>query len=244
MKLTNLTALITGGGSGIGLAFANELLARGNRVIICGRSHDRLLAAQETHPGLEAIVCDIAEREEVDTLAREMEERYGCLHLLINNAGIQREVDLLQGGDSRGTVQREIDVNLTAQIQVTQSLLPLMLKSPSAIVNITSALAVVPKKSAPIYCAAKAGLRIFTRCLRYQLQGTGIRVFEVMPALVDTAMTAARPPKGKISPERLVREALRGIQKDRETIYIERTRLLMGIHRVWPGLAYRILRDQ
>jgi len=245
MELQNLTILITGGGSGIGLAFAKVLLQRGNRVIICGRHREKLLAAQARYPQLEILGCDITQRADVDALAEFIEERYGNLHMLINNAGIQCKVNLLENTDERDAIEQEIGVNLTAPIQLTQRLLPLLLREPAAIVNLTSALAVVPKQSTPIYCAAKAGLHNFTRTLGYQLRGSGIKVFEVMPALVDTPMTADRPAKkGKISPEQLVKEALRGIEKDRTTIYVERTRLLMAIYRLFPLLAYRILRDE
>lgn len=244
MELKNLTILITGGGSGIGLAFAEAFLERGNRVIICGRHREKLLTVQAMHPQLEVVVCDITRRVDVEVLAELLEQRHGSLHMLINNAGMQRKVNLLENTDQWDYIEQEIKINLTAQIQLTQRLLPLLLKEPAAIVNMTSALAVVPKQSTPVYCAAKAGLHNFTRTLAYQLRQSAIQVFEVMPALVDTAMTVDRPAKGKISPERLVKEALRGIQRDRTTIYIKRTRLLMAIYRLFPSIAFRILRDE
>ncbi len=244
MNFENQTVLITGGAGGIGLAFAKALAERGNRIIVCGRNADHLATARQNVPDVTAFQCDITNRNQVDDLARLIQDRFGVLHVLINNAGIQRQLDLLDGTEHWDAIQEEINIDLTAQIQVTQRLLPLLTRQTSAIVNVTSALAVVPKRSAPVYCAAKAGLHNFTRTLRDQLRGKPTRVFEVVPALVDTAMTAARPAKGKISPERLVAEALRGIRKNKETIYIERTRLLMAVYRIWPSLAYRVLRGQ
>lgn len=246
MQLNNLTILITGGSSGIGLAFAEALLQRNNRVIICGRNPDKLERARQQHPQLDSHCCDITRENDVMALAQHIRQHYGRLDLLINNAGIQRAIDLNDGEAHWASIAEEFTINLVAQVQLTQLFLQLLNHDDgeSAIVNITSALAVVPKQSAPIYCAAKAGMHNFTRTLRYQLRGTSVRVFEVIPALVDTAMTADRPSKGKISPQRLVRDAIQGITRDRTTIAIERTRLLFFIYRLFPGLAYRILRDQ
>ncbi|WP_303909417.1 SDR family oxidoreductase [Thiohalomonas denitrificans] len=243
MNLNDLTILITGGSSGIGLAFAEALLERDNRVIICGRDSEKLARAHSRNRQLDTVRCDITDAAEVRELFRHLASRYGQINILINNAGIQRQYKLLEQPDLWHTIAEEFSINLVAQVQLTHHLLPLLSRERGAIVNITSALAVVPKQSAPVYCAAKAGLHSFTRTLRYQLRGTPIEVFEVLPALVDTAMTRDRPEKGKISPQRLVDDALRGITKGRHTIPIERTRLLLLIHRLWPRLAYAILRD-
>ena len=118
----------------------------------------------------------------------------------------------------------------------------LMDQPSAAIVNITSALAVVPKQSAPIYCATKAALHSFTKALRYQLDGTPVNVFEIIPALVDTAMTKGRG-KGKISADALAKEALRGIESDKYEIQIEKTKLLLALNRILPSVAERIIRN-
>jgi len=244
MQLKSLTILITGGGSGIGLAFAEALLEKSNCVIICGRSESTLQKAQSQHPKLNIFPADITNRDDVRKLKTHLRQHYGQINVLINNAGIQKAIDFADGQDHWDDIAEELIINLVAQLQLTQQLLPLIVTKHGAIINITSALAIVPKKSAPVYCAAKAGLHNFTRTLRYQLRHSPIRVFEILLALVDTAMTAERPAKGKISPQQLVHDALRGIARNRETIPIERTRLLLALHRLWPTLAYRILQDQ
>ena len=244
MKLNDLTILITGGGSGIGLAFAESLLERNNCVIICGRCEATLKQAQSRLPMLNIFPADITKRDDVQQLKEHLRDHYGQINVLINNAGTQKAIDFSDDQDHWDGIAEELNVNLVAQMQLTQQLLPLIVAEKGAIINITSALAIVPKKSTPAYCAAKAGLHNFTRTLRYQLNHSSIKVFEVLPALVDTAMTAGRPAKGKISPQQLVHEALRGIARNRETILIERTRMLLTLHRLWPNLAYRILQDQ
>ena len=244
MQLKNLTILITGGGSGIGLAFTEALLANSNRVIICGRNEEKLKKVQVLYPSLDIIQADITCREDVRKLKTYLMHHYGEINVLINNAGIQKSIDFTDGRDHWEDIAEEINVNLVAQLQLTQQLLPLIALKNGVIINITSALAIVPKKSAPAYCAAKAGLHNFSRTLRYQLRHCPIRVFEVLPALVDTAMTSERPTKDKISPQKLVHCALRGIARNRESIPIGRTRLLLILYRIWPSMAYRILQDQ
>lgn len=100
-------------------------------------------------------------------------------------------------------IEEEVNINLLAQLKLTDRLLPILMSHPgAAIVNITSALALVPKRSAPIYFATKAAMHNFTKALRYQLEDTPVKVFEIIPALVDTEMTKVRG-KDKITPETL-----------------------------------------
>ncbi len=245
MKIDGNTVVITGGGSGIGLALAKALNDAGNRVLICGRNADTLQAAREICPGLRTFVCDISDPAGIDALVSHVDTEFPTLNVLINNAGVQFQPDFRDPIDHGAEIQLELQTNLASPILLTDRLLPRLLDQPAAaIINVTSGLAVVPKRSAPVYCASKAGLHIFSRALRYQLEGTPVQVFEVLPALVDTAMTRDRPPKGKISPERLARDVLAGLRRDRHSIPIAHTRLLLMIHRWWPALAYRILRHQ
>jgi len=82
----------------------------------------------------------------------------------------------------------------------------------------------------------------FTKALRYQLEDTSVKVFEIIPALVDTEMTKGRG-KGKITPEALTAEALRGIASDRYEIRIEKTKMLFALNRFLPAVAERIIRN-
>ena len=113
--------------------------------------------------------------------------------------------------------------------------------SNAAIVNVSSGLGLVPKMSAPVYCGTKAGIHIFTKSLRYQLDK--IKVFEVLPPLVATDMTAGRG-KGKISPEQLVDEFIRGFAKDKLEMNIGKVKLLKRINRLVPRLAEKIMKGK
>ncbi len=123
-------------------------------------------------------------------------------------------------------------------------LLPALHAQPSAaIVNVSSGLALVPKQSAAVYCASKAGLHSFTTALRWQLEGSTIAVFEIMPPLVDTAMTAGRG-RRKLSPDALAAEFWSGWCADRLVLPIGRTKQLVWLQRWLPHLAERIMRPR
>jgi uncharacterized oxidoreductase len=139
-------------------------------------------------------------------------------------------------------LQREIDTNLVAPLLLTHAFLPTLAKQrEAAIVNLTSVLALSPKQSASVYCATKAALRSFTQSLRWQLEGSPVRVFELMPPLVDTAMTAGRG-TGKVSPEALAEAFWRGFAADRFEIAPGKAGAARFLMRWLPGVAQRMLR--
>lgn len=117
----------------------------------------------------------------------------------------------------------------------------LLEKKEAAIVNVSSGLGLVPKESAPVYCASKAGLHIFSKSLRYQLESTNVKLFEIIPSLVDTDMTKGRG-KGKLIPEQLVEEFWKNFVKDKYEIKIGKVKLLHLINRISPKLAESIMK--
>lgn len=243
MKLRDNTVFITGGGSGIGLALAKALALRGNIVIVMGRNAQKLEAVQKENPTLLTYTSDIASDEDQQRLVESVTLKYPNLNILINNAGIQHNYDFADTKSHLGLINEEVNVNFLAHIKLIDRFLPNLLRRPSAaIVNVTSALALVPKQSAPIYAATKAAMHCFTKALRYQLEKTPIKVFEIIPALVDTAMTQGRG-KGKISPDALAEEALRGFASDEYEIRIGKTKILFALHRFLPSVAERIIRN-
>jgi len=141
------------------------------------------------------------------------------------------------------TIAEEIRLNLTAPIQLTARLLPhLAAQRQAAIVNVTSGVGIVPKQSAPVYCATKAGLRLYTAALRHQLAATDIRVFELIPPLVDTAMTEGRG-SGKMSPKEVADRFWAAFARDRLEVPVGKIRLLKLLHRAAPRFAENLLKN-
>jgi uncharacterized oxidoreductase len=193
MKTSGNTVLITGGGSGIGLALAELMLDRGNRVIICGRRRDRLQAAKKRLPGLNVRVCDISKPGARAALVTWLTSRFKGLNILVNNAGIQRPIDFLKGRHHLPDADEEVATNLTAPIHLSALLIPhLKRKKDAAIVNISSGLAFTPLAAIPVYCATKAAIHSLSLCIRHQLRDTSIRVFEVAPPMVATELSGSR----------------------------------------------------
>jgi uncharacterized oxidoreductase len=188
MKLASNTVLITGGATGIGFALAERFLAAGSDVVICGRRKDRLREAREKHPRIQTRVCDVAKDSDRVSLCNWAVREFPRLNVLINNAGIQRRVPLVDNEKWKLTRQ-EIAVNFEAPVHLSTMLLPHFVKQERpAIVNITSGLSFVPLALAPIYSATKAALHSFTLSLRHQLSGTPIEVIEIIPPAVNTEL--------------------------------------------------------
>ena len=244
MNLSDNTILVTGGGSGIGLALAKAFaLHSGNTIIVCGRNAQKLETVHEKNSAIITFPCDIASDQDQQRLVEAVTQKYPNLNILINNAGIQHNYNFTGTQNHTALIEEEVNINFLAPAKLTDRLLPVLMQQPSAaIVNVTSALAVIPKQSAPIYCATKAAMHNFTMALRYQLENTPVKVFEIIPALVDTEMTRGRG-KGKITPEALAKEALRGLESNRDEIRIEKTKMLFALHRLLPSVANRIIRN-
>lgn len=245
--LAGRTALVTGAGSGIGLALTRGLVARGGRVIVVGRDGVKLAAlADELGDAVTTFGAELSKPADVDRLLAEVPDLAPDLSLLINNAGGQLLTDFSSASAQAllPELRREIAANFTAVVALSVGLLPLLRRQPSAaVVNVTSGLALAPKTSAPVYCATKAGVRSFTRALRYQCEGAmpHVRVVEALPPLVDTAMTRGRG-RAKISPEACAAAIVRGIEAGHDEVHVGKARLLRVVMRLSPALGYGIMR--
>ena len=172
-----------------------------------------------------------------------MEQEHKDLNIIINNAGIQYNYEFTDSQDILHKIDYEVQVNLIGPMKLIALCLPILERqNNSAIVNISSGLGLVPKRSAPVYCATKAGLHIFTKALRYQLEASNIKVFEVIPPLVDTPMTKGRG-KNKMTSAQLVVEFLKAVEKDRYEVNIGKVKILRLLNRIVPRLAENILKN-
>jgi uncharacterized oxidoreductase len=247
-SLSGRTVLVTGGTRGIGLEIVRQLLAGGCSVLVAARDIAPLDDLAATHPGrLDAIAADLGTTQGVRALADWMATRHPDCSVLINNAAIMFHQDLAAAPPAfLDDIAREIATNLTGPAQLVTALLPLLSRHPSAaIVNVTSGLAIAPKRDAAVYCATKAGLRSFTRALRDQCAAAGrqILVSEVVMTLVDTGLS--RPSDIRKYPrQRAAADLLRGLSAGKKEIWIEKTRLLRLLHRLSPSLSYAIMRGR
>jgi uncharacterized oxidoreductase len=185
--MTGNTILITGGGSGIGLALAKRFASRGNQVVISGRRAEALAKAKHETPALEFLQADVSIEAGRQALVEEALARFPALNVLVNNAGIQnRPAPLLQPQDW-ASHRTELATNLDAPLHLTMLLLPHLAKAPfGAVVNVTSGLAFAPYAIMPTYCLTKAALHSFTLSLRHQLRDTALDVVEIVPPAVNT----------------------------------------------------------
>jgi uncharacterized oxidoreductase len=220
VKTSGRTVLITGGATGIGLALAEAFLERDSRVLICGRREKALAAAKKRHAALHTFPCDVSDPEGRRSLYRWATGEFPELSVLVNNAGIQRQLDFSRGIEEPAPGENEIRINLEAPVYLSALFLPhLMSRNEAAIVNVSSGLAFIPIAILPVYCATKAAVHSFSLSLRRQLTGTAVRVVEVIPPTVDTELDrGARGARGQtdrgIAPEEVARATLEGMEQD------------------------------
>jgi uncharacterized oxidoreductase len=199
MKITDNTILITGGGSGIGRGLAEAFRNVGNQVIIAGRRESVLQQTAAANAGMEYVSFDQACAEGAKKLADAMQERFPKLNVLINNAGIQRVEDLASGEIVDG--EATININVLGPMRLTAALIGQLVARPQpAILNVSSALAMLPAAMMPSYCASKAAMHSYTQSLRYQLRNTALQVIEIIPPWVQTELQGERGMNPKAMP--------------------------------------------
>lgn len=196
-RLDGKTALVTGGGSGIGLAVARAFLEEGARVVIAGRDADKLArAAAELKGGdrLSYHAADVADPDQVRRLVEEATRRLGRIDILVNNAGLNiKDRTFRQLTPEKW--QLLIRANLDGAFYCTHHVLPQMLdRRDGLIVNVSS---VAGKRAGPLggaaYAASKFGMTALGICLGAEEKDHGIRVSNVYPGEVDTPILEVRP---------------------------------------------------
>ncbi len=244
MMMENNSVLITGGGSGIGQALAVKLASEGCRVLVCGRNRDMLRKTRELAGGkISFVVADLSTAGGRNAIVDAVVAQNHGLDILINNAGVQYKMDFCTENSPpvlSERIENEVNINFIAPIMLTNQLLGQITRPGGRIVNVTSLLALHPKTSAPLYSATKAGLRSFTRSLRRQLTLESIKVVEVVPPLVETAMTRGRG-RGKITPEQAAVEIVAGLKSGLCEIKVGKSKLVFLLNRIAPGLMAKVL---
>ncbi|UOQ51123.1 SDR family oxidoreductase [Hymenobacter cellulosivorans] len=247
MKTINHTALITGGGSGIGLAIARVLSQQGNRVIITGRNEARLQQAAAELPGVTPIACDVNDAASVRRLVERIEAEFGELSLLVNNAGHAAAYELLPGAGAHAMAEAEMQTNYLAVVRLTEALLPVLQRQPeAAVVNVSSIVAFVPSAIVPTYTASKAALHSYTQSLRHTLSQhlPGVKVFELMPPLVDTEFSAVIGGANGIAPRQVAEALLTALEQDVFEIHVGQTADLYRLALANPAQAFAVMNSR
>ena len=215
MKTDKNTILVTGGGSGIGLEIA-KLFSKDNHIIITGRSEERLLKAAAGLQNVSVIPFDITNEEDVNRLVEKVITDFPNLNGLINNAGKGSVYDIIEPNvNAYQLAYDEIDTNFLSVVRLTEKLLPLLVKQDSsAIVNVTSVVAFVPSKGIATYSSSKAALHSYTESLRLALAETPVKVFELMPPLVNTEFSKEIGGENGIAPEEVALQLYQAFEND------------------------------
>lgn len=188
-------ALVTGGTSGIGKEIAKQLLLQGCFVFInFGHDDEQMFEAKkelkQISESFKFIKADVSNEEEVYIMMNKINEKFGKLDYLINNAGTN--VDSFIENLDIADFKKVIDVNLIGKVLCTKHAIPLLRKAEnSSIVNIASRLGTRPCEEASAYCAAEAGIINFTMASALELAKYSIRVNTVSPGLTNTPLAMA-----------------------------------------------------
>jgi uncharacterized oxidoreductase len=183
VNLSGNKILITGGGSGIGIALLEKFQELDNTVIICGRRASVLKEVTDKHPDVITRVCDLTSESERVALFDWISREHADLNILVNNAGIQNWMKISDDDFYQKAVE-EIAINVYAPLH----LLSLFGSLPSlhTVMNVTSGLAFTPLTKVPVYSATKAFFHSFTLSARHLLKSKNIKVIELIPPALNT----------------------------------------------------------
>jgi uncharacterized oxidoreductase len=247
-ELKNQKILVTGGGRGIGREIVRKLAEHGAQIIIVGRNQKDLDQVALDHPNqIIGLQADLSNHDGVDHIIAQINKSHTDLSVLVNNAGIQFEVDYLSDGAPEHIqgVRTEIGLNIDALSSLTIGLLPtLKAQTQAVVVNISSGFAIAPHEKLPVYSATKAYVSSFSTGLRYQCQTAApqVQILDAILDLVETDMTRDTN-TGGMSPQDAATAIVDGIQSGKSKVWVGRTKFLRIINLICPPLARKILRN-
>lgn len=243
MKTSQNTVLIIGGTAGIGLEIVKQLIALNNHVIVTGRNKERLQTALNGLKNVTPISFDVSKANEVDSLVERIGKNFPNLNMVINNAGRAIVYNLAdENNDSFANAEDEMLTNYLSIVRLNQKVLPILKEqAEAAIVNVSSVVAFVPGITLPTYAASKAALHSYTTSLRLSLENTSVKVFELMPPLVDTEFSKEIGGHNGIKPSVVADEFITALAKDEYEIRVGDTAKIYDLFRQSPIDALNIM---
>jgi short-subunit dehydrogenase involved in D-alanine esterification of teichoic acids len=228
MDITGNTIFIPGATSGIGLALALRLRAKGNTVIIGGRRTELLDELAAEH-GLDTVRIDTTDAASITTAVRDVLRRHPELNVLVAMAGIMRAEDW-RTPDFLADAEETVTTNLLGPIRLIAALIEHLRTRPAAtIVTVSSGLAHTPLRITPTYNATKAAIHMLSETLRLQLTGTSVQVVELVPPSVRTALMPGQETSDFAMPlDEFADEAMALLEADPDAheILVERVKFL------------------
>jgi uncharacterized oxidoreductase len=187
MNITGNTVFIPGSTSGIGLALALRLHAKGNTVIVGGRRTELLEHIAAEHPGIDTVQIDTADAASVRSAAEHVLARHPGLNVIITMAGIMKIEDWHHPDTFLESAESIITTNVLGAIRLIAAFIEHLQTQPDAtIITVSSGLAFAPLKVTPSYNASKAAIHMLTESVRLQLADTTVKVKELEPPAVQT----------------------------------------------------------
>ena len=214
MHISGNTILITGGGSGIGLALLKELYREGNNLILTGRNEKALQSVKKQFPNISTFQCDLFNPEDIDNLLDTCQKAFKTINIFIANAGIQRMYAEQQNNLKTRKFQDAENLKTTSPIRLIYGLIPLISKNKNpAIILVSHGLKLSDENSASLYRETERSVKNFSSWLRNQLINLNIEVFSIIPPLSDAQLQNGHLDSG-ISDEaiakRFVLDAIKG----------------------------------
>jgi uncharacterized oxidoreductase len=230
MNISGNTIFIPGATSGIGLALAVELRAKGNTVIIGGRREELLARAAAEHPGLDTVRIDTTDAASVETAAKEVLAKHPDLNVLVTMAGIMRIEDWHTPESFLASAESVITTNVIGPIRLIAAFVEHLARRPDAtIITVSSGLAFAPLKVTPSYNASKAAIHMLSESIRLQLADTTVKVVELEPPSVRTSLLPGQETSEFAMPlDEFVTEVVDLLQSrpDAKEIQVERVKFL------------------
>ena len=230
MNISGNTIFIPGSTSGIGLALALALQARGNTVIVGGRRADLLDKIAAEHPGLDTAQIDTTDPDSIASAAKQVLDRHPDLNVLVAMAGIMRVEDWHQPESFLAPAESVITTNVLGPVRLIAAFVEHLQTRPDAtLVTVSSGLGFTPLAATPSYNASKAAIHMLTESIRLQLADTTVKVVELVPPSVRTALLPGQEDNEVAMPlDEFIAEvmALLEAQPDAKEIQVERVKFL------------------